>query len=359
MSKNNSVNFWRVVFTFAVTIFHFSAMYPEMNTAYHSQIGWRIGVEFFFIVSGFLLAYKCERSDISAWSYTKSRYFRLLPEYILMTVIMIGIRIFEDKMNLLDSLVFILNSFDEVLMLQTASPNYVNINGASWYISALVVAGFFIFWLYKNKRELYMNIILPLSIISIYTFISLNAGYAAGSTGAYTPVFSLSYGLLRGFADMSMGVLAYEMHKRFKKNELTKAGSILFTIFEILGYCIPLAYTFFFDSTRLDFIFIPMFTLSVVISFSRTKKSIIYNNPVIDFLSKISYSMYLVHMPILRIMIRYYSEDIYGEKLLALFYVLLISCAVISERLCWLTVSYMKEHWKGIKGVFLKPKEEG
>ena len=54
LNKYNSINFWRVVFTFAIVVFHFAKTYPAMERGHHIEVGWRIGVEFFFIVAGFI-----------------------------------------------------------------------------------------------------------------------------------------------------------------------------------------------------------------------------------------------------------------------------------------------------------------
>ena len=68
-----SVNFWRVVFTFVIAIYHFRTRiigYKE-----HMYFcAWHLGVEFFFIVSGFLLVWHYDKkitnggdTDILPW----------------------------------------------------------------------------------------------------------------------------------------------------------------------------------------------------------------------------------------------------------------------------------------------------
>ena len=54
MEKTNSIKLWRIVFTYMILIYHFDNAFPfsvEMELA----AGWYIAVEFFFIVSGYLL----------------------------------------------------------------------------------------------------------------------------------------------------------------------------------------------------------------------------------------------------------------------------------------------------------------
>ena len=50
--------FWKIVFTFMIAIFHFNNIYPALYQRYSINDGWYIGVEFFFLTSGVLLAHK-------------------------------------------------------------------------------------------------------------------------------------------------------------------------------------------------------------------------------------------------------------------------------------------------------------
>lgn len=73
-AKNNMISVWRVIFSYAIVFVHFFNQYGHFT-------GWYIGVEFFFIVSGWLLSADLEKKNRNTYVYTWSRFKRLYPEY--------------------------------------------------------------------------------------------------------------------------------------------------------------------------------------------------------------------------------------------------------------------------------------
>ena len=49
MSRNNAIDFWRIIFTYMIVVFHFDTTFPYVNRLGLTP-GWYIAVEFFFIV---------------------------------------------------------------------------------------------------------------------------------------------------------------------------------------------------------------------------------------------------------------------------------------------------------------------
>ncbi len=173
ISKYNSITFWKILFTFAIVIFHYAKNYKDFEETYSINMGWRIAVEFFFIVSGFLLAHKCRKSEMNALRYTLHRYIRLFPEYFISLLIMTVIRIYNDRYTLKMTLIYLLNMTDDILMLNAAAISYVNINGALWYLSAMLISGYFIYWFYRKNSEFFVQVTAPASCIAIYSSLSI------------------------------------------------------------------------------------------------------------------------------------------------------------------------------------------
>jgi peptidoglycan/LPS O-acetylase OafA/YrhL len=232
LNKYNSVAFWRVLFTFSIAIFHLGRKYPGFLTAYHTKNGWNIGVEFFFIVSGFLLAHKCRTSDLSALEYLKNRFQRLFPEYIFMTMYMIAFLCISTHKGLKGTALFIFEALDDVFLLQSTGICYTTINGVTWYLSSLIICGHFIYYMYKKWHDSFVTLVAPAAIIFIYSFLSGNYQKLAQSV-QMTPIY-VTKALLRGFAAMAIGVLAYELFLRCRKIHLTKVGKLCATCIEIL-----------------------------------------------------------------------------------------------------------------------------
>ena len=51
---NNSSNIWRIIFSYLIVLLH---------AGYNGSSGWKLSVEFFFILSGILLANDVQKAD--------------------------------------------------------------------------------------------------------------------------------------------------------------------------------------------------------------------------------------------------------------------------------------------------------
>ena len=72
-SKNSRIEFWRFCFAIGIAIMHFG---------YYN--GFYIAVDFFFMLSGFLLMTSMARHpDWSVWKIFKGRLAGLYPHYLL------------------------------------------------------------------------------------------------------------------------------------------------------------------------------------------------------------------------------------------------------------------------------------
>ena len=80
----NSIYIWRIVFTVLIMVMHFNNVYSKIYENPHITGGWYIAVEFFFIVSGYLLMVRAEANgkEESALRYTARRFMKLYPEYL-------------------------------------------------------------------------------------------------------------------------------------------------------------------------------------------------------------------------------------------------------------------------------------
>lgn len=358
MSKNNSINFWRFVFTISIVVFHFSVTYEEFNIKLGTEEngnGWRLAVEFFFIVSGFLMAHKCENSELTAWEYTKHRFKRFFPAFFLMTVVMAVFWIIELELKGEEMWIYILNLSDELLLMQGTALNYVNNNGPAWYISSLIICGYFLFWLLRRYKEKFAHFGAPLICLIVYSYMNKDFGCLCGNITEFTKTTGISIALLRGFGGISAGILSYELYKHLKKIELTKFGTAVARIGEYAGFIIMLWYTFFYGSTQMDFIFLMFFVICTALAFSREKKNPVLNNKIVDYLAKISFSIYLTHIFVLRIFeYHFYSQEDYGERMLLKYVLISIASGAVCEFISSNAAKLLGKLSKKTGGVFIK-----
>ena len=79
--KNNAIQFWRYLFTCLICILHFETQYFSGEQPFF-LCGY-LGVEFFFILSGFFMVKHAERSQETALEYTWGRIKRFYPDLLI------------------------------------------------------------------------------------------------------------------------------------------------------------------------------------------------------------------------------------------------------------------------------------
>jgi peptidoglycan/LPS O-acetylase OafA/YrhL len=64
---------------------------------------------------------------------------------------------------------------------------------------------------------------------------------------------------------------------------------------EIMGFVAVLVFSSYLGSTKKDFLYVILFFICVILGFLRKEKNILLHNPVIGYLGKLSYTIYLSH----------------------------------------------------------------
>lgn len=324
MVKNNSIPFWRLIFTLLIAVFHFLRLYG-MNT------GWYIGVEFFFITSGFLLIYTCEKNQSknvpdSPWTYTKRRICRLYPMYLFCFIINFGFYSTVLYPTTGMKLQALLTSIYEVIGIQMIGLDQtIFFNNVAWYVSALLITGYFIYYMVLNHKKFYIQVICPLSVLFIYSFYYRE--YSGLEMWGTTKGFLQHDALLRAFAGMNLGILSYQLCNKIKKLNLSKLGEIALDIAEIVLFTFIIIYTAIVHNTNNDYAMVIFMSVGIALSFGHRHCTVIFNNKVINALSNLTYAMYLNHRILLSIFKRVNLPGIFSA---VLFLITLVIMSVIA-----------------------------
>lgn len=169
--KNNRIQFWRIVMTYVIAVYHFNKRYGVYTSGY-------IAVEFFFMVSGYLLAdkyYRTKGSDnseqLSAIRYVWGRYRKYWPHSavafftaFLAVGVYRGYAIGDYLMGLATHLpeLFLVN------MLGFRTGGGISYNDITWFLSSLLIVSFLIWLFMKWNDRLYVGIVVPISVVLIY-----------------------------------------------------------------------------------------------------------------------------------------------------------------------------------------------
>lgn len=293
MNKNNSITLWRIIFTYLIMIYHFDNKYI---ISYHFDLmpGWYIGVEFFFIISGYLLYAKFDvlsEKYHSGLAYLGYRYKKIYPYYLAAFILcFIFLFLTMDGASPLEMIKLLSNDFFEVFALQGIGLddgwNYVNNTG--WFISILFICDFLIFHCLIKWKDTFENFVAPLIVIICFSFLYRNMqgiGGAVQTTGFYE-----NWGLMRGMADMCLGIFAARLNQVFGRVKNPKALKVVGTF----GFLFVIACSLKYGNSTTDFLFAMILTVSVAIGFLPSK-SRLYEKKWIHSWSGLTLYMYLVH----------------------------------------------------------------
>jgi peptidoglycan/LPS O-acetylase OafA/YrhL len=291
MKKTNAIYFWKIIFTYMIIIYHFDNPFPYSGEMGFTP-GWYIAVEFFFVVSGFLVADAAAKGRYeTALSYTVHRYKKLWPKYIVAFVLTFAAIWYVNQLSLLQAADKLLDSYWEILLLQGIGlgRGWDYINPTLWYISIMLLVGYFLYYFLRNHRKVFLQIILPVIIIVGYSFLYREVGCT--NTVVEISGIYVNNALIRGGADMCMGILAYEanrylLEKQWNSKALRCISPLIFVgviLISMKRGC-----------GTLDFLYVFLLTAAIAIAFlpcEGKEKTVMW----VERISSLSYTIYLLH----------------------------------------------------------------
>lgn len=294
-----------------------------------------IAVEFFFILSGFLL-YKSFQKNIDNPSYDAKQYTinklnRMYIPYLLSCVFMfiwVVIQTMkEEAFRLSDIFKVTLDFIPEIFMVQTTGVFYYGANFPMWYFCVLIVGGYILFAMLKYNDKFTLNIAAPLIILFIFSLI-FNKGDSIESWSTdyilYTPLF-------RGLADMCIGALIPTFID-VGKNVSFIGRNVKLTILNLLSifaFLTVIAVQFtktFYDKYFL--ILIPVIIISCLIKDSLFNK--LFNNKIWSKLGAYTFDMFLIHGVISLIFVDVFPGT-HGIKVRLILLAIYTVCVIISS----------------------------
>ena len=312
MEKIKNIEFLRVIGCMAIVLLHLFnkelwKFFTDVNfyTSLKSMTAnGQKAVDLFFIISGFFFAYKlC--TNVSIIDFAKRKLLRFYPVLLFVVIVSsvlacLGI---VKPVNLYDTIMALLCLNGTGLILDRTGC-YV---GVFWYVSAMFWVMLIFYYLRKHFDKKSVDIVLALCVYFAYAFlIQARHGKIGAADQNFYYIFNV--GLLRALGGIGIGYFIGEWFKEYKnKIHIYNINTIQFIGISVLEFaCIffiinnLMLRKLFYQS---DFIYIAVFTILIILFL--IKKGLfsqILDNNLWAKLSKYTYSIYMTHYFVIRVL---------------------------------------------------------
>lgn len=243
-----------------------------------------------------------------------------LPEFLIawwIGFVLIGV---VRQYGVLDYLKALGNDFWELTLVKMSGLFTHGIDGAMWYLSAMLLGMAILYPLLRTKRDLMTHLVCPLLALFLYGYLCQAEGHPRD------PIvwLGLCYkGLVRAIAGLCTGVvicMAVRRLKRFSPLGLTKTGNALAIGVQLLCLLLTIRYMAEQEPSEYDYFYMFLLMLLVLISFSGFGlESVLGNSQRLHllsaFLGKYSLSLYLGHLYFAQHVNELLPEELYSGKI--------------------------------------------
>ena len=212
--KNYAIEWYRYFFTVFICILHIKEYAGDpvpFGGAY-------LAVEFFLLLSGFLLMQSIDRhpaegdAETATLKFMKSRFLRFYPQYILSWVLLAAYVVFIRHSVSIKEVV--IGYWDEILMLQMLGAGRT-FNAAMWYVSALFIVSGIVYYLAAKNKKFFTHIFAPCAALLIYSYFYQTRGMLAGVN--WNNLLIVRDGFWRALAGICLGCVIYEVYVYVEK----------------------------------------------------------------------------------------------------------------------------------------------
>lgn len=299
--------------------------------------GGYIGVEFFYIVTGWLFARSCyTKKNLDVFSFLFHKIKGFYPEFLVATTTGFILMSFFDKDVHGHWLMNFVYWISDIFLLQIWGFPTLSATAVSWFLSAMIGSLCILAPLALYKPRLLSFYAFPI-IISIYGFLCVNYG---SLSPILQPVAGglIHAGLLRAMADILVGYLSFSMSMKLANTEFSNGRRKVMGILEMGGYLVSLYLVFRMNGpTRIDFLIVLLLAMSVTISFSEVTFTKRIHGSICDRLGKYSLNIYLSHGCLAIIFGKMAFPEHYGMAMtMAMYFILVIVLSVINNRASYL-----------------------
>lgn len=295
-TKNGKIDFLKFLFAVVIVIHHGAKNVIDIENPLYT--GGSLAVEFFFIVSGYLLMASISRLPdrtlplgIETGKFMWRKIKGLYPEVAVAFVMGFVLDLLFKGRGFWELWTM---SFHNLFLLKMTGVGMVTINAQTWYLSSMLLCMFILFPLIRKHPQMMANVVLPLVGLLFLGYLCINKTHPRDPSAIWK---EFTYkGNIRAMAELSIGVSLYPLAQRLKQIKLSTLSRILLFLAEWGCYAVVFLYMRNSLASRLDYYYIAIFAVAILLSFSQQGiDANWYQFGIFSFLGKFSLALYLSH----------------------------------------------------------------
>ncbi len=372
--RNYKMDFLKFLFTLIVILSHSRAIadeIPEIFDRFHWNAGGHIGVEFFFIVSGYYMTFSYWKKQHEPTlcvedtaKYIGNKIKRFVQPYLVSffmlfvvtwtykTIIAKGIEpTFEIiSVGMRKTLYYCIPEILGVYMTGIMDKRYTY-NQPTWYISSMILVMIPLYYMLCKNYKFTAKLFAPVVALLLLGWRFNHAdtiGYGDWNTFngfVYT-------GVIRAFGGICFGIVCYEITAFIKKIQYTTVAKILWTGLEFYGWFAVIRFILASKEKNANSVFILILIMTLLIALSAsdiTYIGVLFKGRVWRILGSASLYMYLNHYMGRNILHYSFGDNNYWVNL-----VLLYIIAAVAGFMCHIIGSGLALLSKKLKRLFIQ-----
>ena len=305
--RNGRIDFLRFVFALIIVLHHTRYLLGYEHTIF---IGGSLGVEFFFLVSGYLMLASVEKigersaADGSLGTETLIFLFRKVkaigPEFLVSWAIGFFVVVLLQHKSLSGSVKMFISDFWELTLLKMSGIYLDGLNGVIWYISAMLLCMAVLYPLLRRFPDIMSKLICPLAAVILMGILCQTQGHPRNPTIWMGILYK---GNIRAFAELCMGVVCYQITQRLCLVPWNRFSRTVIEIMQFVLYGAVILYMYLYKPGMQDYFFIFLLCVAVVLSFSGLGTgSFAFDGKIPAALGKFSTALFFSHL--------YYAQNL-------------------------------------------------
>lgn len=350
-AKAGEIELFRFVFCVLIMLRHSEYLLGD----WFPVPGGSFGVEFFFIVSGYLMMATVQKKadqpirSLGAetgqfvWKKLSAIYLDIIIAFVIGLVFQCCAKqyTFAEVIDLLGDSVF------ELLMIERLGIGQIRINSVIWYVQSMLLCMAILYPLLRKYMQLMKRLVFPLASLLILGWLCQTYG------NLRTPSLWVGFtykGNLRAMAELCIGVICFPIAQPLRQMEFSNGFRIVLAALKWLCWGAVLAYMFV-GSVHYDFLCCMLFALAIILAFSgQCADCGLYQNKFVMWLGKVSLPLYLNHI----YFSRYLGYIVPAEWSVATKLALYVICAASTATLATWIAKGLRRLWPNLRNTLSK-----